>query len=92
MLARQRRERHLQESRVAERERQRACRERRRGGERAPPRPVPSRAGPPLEMAGIEAKIRAALDHAARLSRATLDRHLREILGARRPIVDQAGP
>jgi hypothetical protein len=92
MLARQRRERRLQESRVAERERQRACRQRRRGGERAPPVGAPSRAGLSPEVAEIEGKIRAALDHAARVSRATLERDLRGILGDRRRIVDPAGP
>ena len=73
MMARQRRERHLHEYRVAERERQRACRAKRRGGERAPPRQELSRAALPPEAVGIEAEIMALVDHAARLSRATLE-------------------
>src|SRR5258708_3518737 len=44
MLARRRRERHLQESRVAERERQRACRKRRLSGAEMVPGPALSRA------------------------------------------------
>jgi len=92
MLARQRRERGLQESRVAERERQRACRERWRKGEKGVTRRVRSRATLPPEVAGIRAEILAMVDHAARMSRATLDRQLRGILGAIGPLLDQAGP
>jgi hypothetical protein len=92
MLARQRREHRLHESRVADRERQRACRERRRGKPEARPDRVPSRATPPADVTGILEQIEAALDHAARLSRATLARQLRAILEQRRPIGDQAGP
>jgi hypothetical protein len=93
MLARQRRERSLQESRVAERERQRACRSRRREGVQAVTRRVVSRAPLPLDVAGIREEILARVDHAARLSRATLERQLREILvGAIGSMVDQAGP
>jgi hypothetical protein len=92
MLARHRRERSLQDSRVAERERQQACRARRRAGGQAVTRRVLSRATLPPEMAGIRAEILARVDHAARLSRATLDRQLRGILGAIGPMVDQAGP
>jgi hypothetical protein len=92
MLARHRRERGLQESRVAERERQRACRERRRKGEKVVTRRVRSRAPLPPEVAAIRAEILARVDHAARLSRATLDRQLRGILGVMGPLLDQAGP
>ena len=92
MLARHRREHSLQESRVAERERQRACRDRRGKAAEAVTRRVVSRATLPAEVAGIREEILARVDHAARLSRASLDRQLRGILGAIGPRVDQAGP
>ena len=92
MLARQRRERSLQESRVAERERQRACRQRRKSGDGAAPRRVLSRAALPAQVTEIRKEILAILDHAARRSRASLDRQLRAMLRQTQPIVDQAGP
>ena len=91
MLARRRRERSIQESRVAERERQRACRKRRGAGEQVAARRVLSRATLPLDVAGIREEILARMDHAARLSRATFDRQLRGILGAFGSMLDQAG-
>jgi hypothetical protein len=45
----------------------------------------------PPRVAGIREEILARVDQAARLSRATLDRQLREILGAIEPMLDQAG-
>lgn len=77
---------------MAERERQRACRARRRCGEATAPRAAVSRATLPAEALEILEKILSFLDHSARLSRATLGRELRGILGAKAAIVDQAGP
>lgn len=95
MQARQRRERNLQESRVAERERQQTCRDRRRrgaGSAVAAPQRVMSRATLPREVAEIAEKIMAILDHVADRSRASLGRQLRGILGKQGAILDQAGP
>ena len=90
-VALQRREGRLQESRVAERERQRACRARRRSGAKASPRGVLSRATLPVQVAAMVEQILAILDHGARLSRASLGRQLHEMLRETKPIVDQAG-
>jgi len=90
MLARQRRERSLQESRVADRKRQQACRARRRGLVE-PPRRAMSRATLSPQAIEMQAQVMAIVDHAARLSRATLGRQLRGILGAKGSAVDQAG-
>ena len=95
MQARQRRERNLQESRVAERERQRACRERRRrsaGSAVAAPHRVMSRATLPREAIGIAEDIMAIVDRSSRLSRASLCRQLDGFLGKKGAILDQAGP
>ena len=92
MLARQRREIRLQEHRVAERERQRACRKRREPGKKAVTRVRVSRATLPAQAAGILEAILAQVDHAARRSRATLDRQVGAILGGLRPMLDQALP
>jgi len=84
MLARQRRKRRLHESRVAERKRQRACRQRRvQRSERrgAPPGHAPSRATLHPEAPGFDGKLRAIVDHAVHVSRATLLREMRALLG-----------
>lgn len=91
MLARQRRERSLHESRVADRKRQQACRARRRRDLVEPPRRAMSRATLSPQAIEMQAQVMAIVDHAARLSRATLGRQLRGILGAKGSAVDQAG-
>ena len=93
MLARQRRERDLLESRVAERERQQGCRARRRAaGDQGPPQSRLSRATLPVQRSEIDDQILALVDHEMRRSRATLGRQLRRILVKQWAIVDQGGP
>ena len=92
MLARQRRERDIHEFRVAERARQKACRERRRAAGQTVTRREVSRATLPADVAGIREQVLALVDHEARRSRATLARQLRGILGATAAMLGQVEP
>jgi hypothetical protein len=100
--AKRRRAQDLEGHRQAERERQRARRQERRG---APPRPTvadrrvtppppsraPSRAGFGAQLRETAAEILLFWDKAAELSRASLERDLTRILGESAPLVGQVG-
>jgi hypothetical protein len=78
-LARKRRDADIHEYRVAERERQRACRA---GKESKPPlTPEVSRAGLLLQVTDLEEVLLGKWDRLVRLSRAGLRREIRQILG-----------
>jgi hypothetical protein len=84
-LARRRRARELREYRVDERERQRACRARRRGEQDA----VVSRAGLAVEVPAFERDLLEIVDRHVELSRAGLRREVARLLRLRAWIVDQ---
>jgi hypothetical protein len=81
-LARRRRARELREYRVDERERQRACRARRRGQDERVSRP-----GLVVEVPALQRDLLESVDRIVEMSRAGLRREVARLLRLRTPIL-----